>query len=268
LRKGIIIVLALALLAGTASAKLGELVASFPNPGYLHSPHYGMAADANYLYSYQYSGGWNWPIITMRRSNGAFVSSYRIQFPTRVYPSGVSYDGLGCLYYSNYLARYVVRARADTGSILSTWTWPTGYRYGICADHRGTSGGTYIYQTYSYRDFFKSTLTGNPVAFWQMTAETRNWDLAWDYGNKLIWYANTQTDYIIAVDPDTRKIKTSFLHPIWTTIGACYGIAYWGNRLYVSNSEGTPDEYIWVFDCPNTVGLAPASVGKVKALFR
>jgi hypothetical protein len=46
------------------------------------------------------------------------------------------------------------------------------------------------------------------------------------------------------------------------------GIAYYANRLYVSTSGGSPDEYIWVYDCPlSTVGVEPASLGRVKAMF-
>ena len=264
------IVLALALLAGSASAKLGDLVASFRNvvyggPSY---SHWGLAADVNYVYSFYDIPGWGYPIIKMRRSSGMFMGSYRTQGPSsRDDYRGVSYDGLGYLYYCNYSGRYVARARADNGSLLSTWTWPSSYRYGICVDHKGTSGGTYIYQTYYGGDFFKSRLTGSLVSSWTMPSGTNNYDLAWDYGNKLIWYANVRTEFIVAVDPDTRQIKTSFRHPKWASIGDYHGIAYWDKRLYVSSSSGTPREWIWVFDCPNTVGVAPASVGRIKALF-
>jgi hypothetical protein len=269
LRKSILIVLALALLAGSASAKLGDLVASFPNPGYTTYTHYGLAADANYLYSFLYYSTWSYPVMRMRRSNGAFVSSYRIQGPSYPqYTRGVSYDGTGYLYYCNYSRRYVTRARADTGSYISTWTWPSGTRYGICADHRGTSPGTYIYMGYTTGDFWKHRLTGSLVSSWSMPNYTYNYDLAWDYGNYLIWSINYSTDWIYSVDPNTQRIVESFRHPRWASISSCYGIAYWGQYLYVSNSGGTPDEYIWVFDCPNTVGVTPASVGKVKALFK
>ena len=270
MRKGILVILALALLAGSASAKLGDLVASFENVGYQTNQHYGLAADATYLYTYLYFSGWRYPIIRMMKSDGRYVSSYTAPDPSGYpqYTRGMSYDGTGYIYGNNGSRRCVYRFRADTGSFLSSWNWPSGGRNGICADHSGTSGGTYIYQNEYYGNFSKSTLTGSLVSTWAMTSTPSNYDLAWDYGNKLIWYANNSTDYIFAVDPDTHKIKTSFRHPNWATIGYCYGIAYWGNRLYVSSSSGTPDEYIWVFDCPNTVGVTPASVGKVKALFK
>jgi len=51
-----------------------------------------------------------------------------------------------------------------------------------------------------------------------------------------------------------------------TTVTAPYGVAYYGGRLYVSTSSGSPDEYIWVYDCSYT-DVEPASLGKVKAIF-
>jgi hypothetical protein len=268
-RKALLLLLALVLAASAASAALGSLVASFRNIG--TGTHYGLAADANYLYSFYYYSGYGYPVIRMRRTNGAFVSSYRCPLGTgsgQYYVRGMSYDGLGALYLNNYYRRFVGRARASDGRLLSTWTWPSGYRYGICVDHKGIGGGTYIYQDYVNGNFWKSRTTGSLVSSWSMPNYTNDADLAWDYGNELIWYVNYNTDFIVAIDPDVpRQIKTSFRHPRWASIGSCYGIAYWGQYLYVSNSSGSPDEYIWVFHCPDTVGAAPASVGRIKALF-
>jgi hypothetical protein len=270
LRKSILIVLALALLAGIASAKLGDLSASFPNVG--TSTHYGLAADANYLYSFYYYSTWQYPVIRMRRSNGAFVSSYPCPLGTasyEYYGRGMSYDGTGNIYFANYYQRFVARFNAANGSVLSTWTWPTtmGYRYALCVDHKGTSAGTYIYQSYYTGDFFKSRLTGSLVSSWSMPYYTYDYDQAWDYGNDLIWCMNYSTDWVLGIEPDTQKLLYSFRHPEQAAISSCYGIAYWGEYLYISNSGGTPDEYIWVFHCPNDLGVRPASVGKIKALF-
>lgn len=266
MRKSILIILALALLAGTSSAKLGDLVASWPNIG--TSTHYGLAADANYLYSYYYYSSWSYPIIRTRRTTGAFVSSYRIQGPSYPqYTRGISYDGTGYIYYCNYSRRYVTRARASNGSVVSTWTWPStaSYRYGICADHGGTTAGTYIYMTYTTNLWWKSRLTGSLVREWRTAHNTRSYDLAWDYGNKLIWYGNYDNEFVYGCNTN-GSIVDSFALP--GPADNPYGIAYWGRYLYVSTTSGEANEHIWVFECPATVGVAPASVGKVKALFR
>ena len=268
MRKSVLIILALALLAGSASAKVGDLVASFPNVG-RPGTHYGLAADATYLYSSYYYSTWNYPVMRMKRANGAYVSSYPLPgTPNPQYQRSISYDGANCIYGNNYSSRYVTRFRASNGSLLSTWTWPSGSRYAICVDHKGTSAGTYIYQSYYNGNFWKYTLKGSLVSSWSMPTATDNYDQAWDYKNKLIWCVNRSTDWIYAIRPGSPKIVESFRHPKWASISSTYGIAYWPDYLYVSNSSGSPDEYIWVFDCPGTVGVAPASVGKVKALFK
>lgn len=271
MRDRILIALVLILLAGAASAKLGDLVASFPNVG--TSTHYGLAADANYLYSFHYYSTGGYPVIRMTRTSGSLVSSYPCPLGTgsyQYYGRGMCYDGTGYIYFVNYYQRFVARFQASSGATISTWTWPTSdsYRYGLCVDHNGTSAGTNVYTSYYVGDFWQNRLNGSLVSSWSMPFSTYDYDMAWDYGNKLIWCPNYSTDWIVAIDPDTHKLVESFRHPEQASISSLYGIAYWGQYLYVSNSGGTPDEYIWVFHCPNTVGVAPASVGKVKALFK
>ncbi|MEE8639088.1 MAG: hypothetical protein V3T41_01630 [bacterium] len=271
MRKSILIALALMLLAGTASAKLGDLVASFPNQP--RSPlvsHYGLAADANYLYSFMYYSSWRYPIIRMRRTTGAFVSSYPMPGATSTYPQynrSISYGGDGRIYANNYSRRYVARFTASNGAGLSTWNWPTTMpaRYSLAVDHKGTSGGTNIYQTYYTGVWYKSSLTGSLKDSWRRPNTNYAFDMAWDYGNNMIWYCNYSTEYIYGCNTRGSILK-SWGVPV--SVWDPYGIAYWGNYLYVSTIYGTPDEHIWVYHCPANVGVEPASVGKVKALFQ
>ncbi len=268
MRKSILIALALALIAGTASATMGQLVSSFPNIG--TSSHYGLAADANYLYSFYYYSTWRYPIIRMRRTTGAFVSSYPMPGATTIYPQynrSISYDGTGRIYANNYSRRYVHRFTASSGASISTWTWPTTmpYRYSLCVDHKGTSAGTNIYQAYYDGVWYKSSLTGSLKDSWRTGVYNYAFDMAWDYGNNVIWYGNYSTEFIYACNTRGSIIKSWGLP---THANDPYGIAYWGNYLYVSTISGSPNEYIWVYHCPRTLGLAPASVGKVKALFK
>jgi hypothetical protein len=255
------------MLAVTAYGALGDLVASWPNIG--TSTHYGLAADANYLYSFYYYSTWNYPIIRTRRTTGAFVSSYPAPGSSSWYPRytrGLSYDGVGYLYAMNYSRDYVSRFRASNGASISTWGYPTAEtRYGICVDHNGTTAGTYIYSTYYTNLWWKNTLTGSLVRNWRRPVNTRSYDLAWDYRNKLIWYGNYDNEYIYGCNTN-GSIVDSFALP--GPADNPYGIAYWANRLYVSTTSGAPNEHIWVFDCPATVGVEPASVGRVKALFQ
>ncbi|UCH77412.1 MAG: hypothetical protein JSU81_06640 [Candidatus Coatesbacteria bacterium] len=265
-----LIVLAVTLLWGTAYGGFGDLVASFPNqPASGTSTHYGLAADANYLYSYYYRSPYY--LYRMRRSNGALVSSYRNPLGTTspaYYFRGVSYDGTGHLLWLNYSARRVVRARASTGSMVSSWSWPTGSRYGVCANHTGTSGGNRIYTNYYTGDFWNHTTTGSLVSSWSLAFYSYNYDMAWDWNNRVIWAINYNNEWVYGIDPTSQRLLHSFRHPLYASISGCYGIAYWPPYVYISNSGGTPDEYIWVFDVPNNVTINAASMGRVKALFR
>jgi hypothetical protein len=92
--------------------------------------------------------------------------------------------------------------------------------------------------------------------------------LAWDWNNELIWCINYNNDWVYGINPDTEEVVRSFRHPEQANISSSYGIAYWPPYLYTSNSGGTPDEYIWVLSCPGNIDVQPASVGRVKALFR
>jgi hypothetical protein len=265
LRKSILIILAVGLMAGSASAKLGDLVQSFSNIG--SGTHYCLAADANYLYSGYYYSTWRYPVIRMRRSNGAYVSSYPMPGPTYPqYNRGACYDGTGFIYYNNYSRRYVTRARASNGSLISTWTYPTTTtRYGLCVDHKGTSAGTNIFTNYVYNSWWVNSLTGSQKRAFRAPVNNYAYDLAWDWNNNMIWYGNYSDEYIYGINPANGSVRAKFPLPVGPDNP--YGIAYWGYRLYVSTTSGSPDEYIWVFDCPGTVGVTPASVGRIKALF-
>jgi hypothetical protein len=270
LRKSILVSLAVVVMAGSALGAFGDLVASFPNqPRGGTSTHYGLAADANYLYSFYYTSGYR--VYRMRRSNGSLVSSYTNPLGTAsgmYYLRGGCYDGTGNIYWVNYSRRIVARGRASNGSLVSTWTWPSGSRYGVAVNHRGTSAGTRMYLNYYNGDFWTHTTTGSLVSSWSMPFYTYNYDSAWDWNNNVLWASNYSTDWVYGINVTTHRMLYSFRHPNQASISSCYGIAYWPPYIYVSNSGGTPDEYIWVFHCPNNVGVAPASVGRVKALYR
>ncbi len=90
------------------------------------------------------------------------------------------------------------------------------------------------------------------------------YDLAWDYVHNLIWYANYSNYWVFGMTP-AGSIRESWR--LKSGVTAPYGIAFFGGRLYVSTSAGSPDEYIWVYDCLYT-NVAPASLGRVKALYR
>jgi hypothetical protein len=266
MRKNIIFIICGVLAAIPAFAAMGNLVDSFPNIG--TSTHYGMAADATNLYSYHYDSTTDYPINVLRRTNGSYVRSFPVRFPylENRYVRGLSYEAVGFLRANNYNNRYVAKIRTSDGSLVSTWTWSGGYtRYGLCinSDKRTSGSATRIYQSYLTGLWWVSNTNGSLISSFQAPHTNYAYDLAWDYTHEYIWYANYATRWVVGITT-TGSVRESW--QLKSTVSYPYGIAYYGGRLYVSTSGGSPDEYIWVYDCSYT-DVEPASLGKVKALF-
>jgi hypothetical protein len=269
-----VVIAGAALASSAAFGAMGSLVASFPNAG--GNAHYGLAADLDYLYSFYYDPSQGYPVNVLRRDNGSFARSIEVPLPPLDKPNlrGVGYEGdgslgQGYLYLNNYKDRYVAKVRIATGKLVGSWGWVGGdNRYGLCVDNDKTKVGTLrgFYQSYLSGTWWHSDKNGSLISSWRAPAENYAYDLAWDYRNNFIWYANSSTNWVFGMTTngsimESWPVKAGVLYP--------YGIAYYANRLYVSTSGGSPDEYVWVYDCPlSTVRVETASLGRVKALFK
>jgi hypothetical protein len=266
MRKNVIFIICGVWAAIPAFAGMGSLINSFPNYG--RSTHYGMAADVDYLYSYHYDAATDYPINVLRRSNGAFVRSLSLDLPYlhNLYIRGLSFEGDRWLRLNNYNNRYVARIRALDGSFVSSWGWSGGStRYGMCINGDKQNPGTAnrIYQSYLTGIWWVSNTNGSLISSFQAPFTNYALDLAWDYTHDYIWYANYATRWVVGMTP-AGSVRESW--ELESTVSYPYGIAYYGGRLYVSTSGGSPDEYIWVYECTYT-DVEPASLGKVKAIF-
>jgi hypothetical protein len=149
MHKRTITLIVFALAASNAFAGMGDLIASFPNVG--RSTHFGMAADANNLYSFHYDVAANYPMMVLRRTNGAFVKSFILPLPYghNIFVRGVGYEAGRFLRLNNYSNRYVAKITTG-GSFVSSWPWAGGARrYGLCINGNKTKAGTAtrIYQS-------------------------------------------------------------------------------------------------------------------------
>lgn len=258
--------------AGPAFARMGDLVASFPAPG--ANQHYGLAADRNYLYTHHSSSVGSWPIFIIRRQNGSFVGSYRSPF-YGVTPGnyncfrGLSYEGGGYIWATNYAYDIIIKFRASDGSFISSWGtgFGTERTYGICARNYKTGSGTLrgfnISEYHAPHRVWNFSTSGSLVSSFQACAAA---DLAWDYFLKLIWAPDFSDGYVYGYTEQGR-LFSSWSWRVRPTINNAFGVAYYGEYLYVLTTSGTPDEYIWVFHC-TWMDVEPASLGRVKALFR
>ncbi len=269
-----VIITGAALAASAAFGAMGSLVASFPNAG--GNAHYGLAADLDYLYSFYYDPSQGYPVNVVKRANGSFVRSIELPLPPldKLNLRGMGYVGdgslgQGYLYLNNYKDRYVAKVRITTGKLTGKWGWVGGEnRYGLCVDNKKTQINTVrgFYQNSLDGLWWHSDKNGSLISSWQAPTENYAYDLAWDYRNDFIWYANSSTNWVFGMTTG-GSILVSW--PLEAGVLYPYGIAYYADRLYVSTSGGNPDEYIWVYDCPlSEIGIEPASLGRVKALFK
>jgi hypothetical protein len=171
----------------------------------------------------------------------------------------------GYLHINNYYTRTAGKFVASSGSLMSTWTWPSGIRYALCVDNDKETPGTAkgIWQSDDQGNFFYSTTTGSPVSSFH-TEYLHNVDLTWDYKNDFIWLGNTVTESVYGMTTAgsvlySWRVPTNILNPT--------GVAYYGEYLYVSTTGGSPEDYIWIYHCPICTAVHPSSFGKIKTLF-
>jgi hypothetical protein len=253
--------------AGAAFARLGDVVASFPAPA--NNPialaFCGMTSPY-YIYVYcRTSPYW---IYKLDAINGSVYSSFIS--PQGPYTRGLtySYGGGGglptgnYLWMGNYYNDHIYRCNPDNGSV-----------YALIPANHDMSGGLAVmardagYQpTFmlsndtSPRYVFRQSLTSGSV-YSSFAPSQPLYDLAWEGPNDLVWGGNTGNG--VYAYTTTGRFIESFTMPVNNVAGLTYRSQY----LYVGTTTGS--HRIWVIHCPNNrSAVHPASVGRVKALFR
>ncbi len=239
--KKAVFVLALSLAAATAWGTFGDVLASFPGPG--DNP-LALAWDGRYLWCTT-----QFPDRTFRinPNNGSVVSSYATGL-------GFSARGLtwanASLYDGRYSPNYINR-RNTLGSILSSFPI-SNYFGGLSYD------GRYLWATStSPRAFWRVTTTGSRVS--SFAAAFYPFDPGF-VGNYL--YCGThQPSHLIYKLTTTGSIVASAAPPANYPWGCCSD----GKYLWISTTSGSPR--VWKLGLGYTA-VAPASLGRVKAVFR
>jgi hypothetical protein len=248
--------LAAVLVAGTAFATLGEVVGSFVGP---YNNIRGVGRSTGYLYVLGLSS----PNLVYRcnPTNGSVYGSWATPYITTNFSLTVTqgeHVWVGC--DRNYLA---YECDGFSGSVYSSW--PTGHDpYGLAALCTG-EGGQGTTAIFSYDEspnfvFTHNVSTGSILGSFPL-AHATPYDFAYDHRNKLLWKYYHLDFNIYGYDPTTGGAVASFARP-YPSI--CYSLAYYGEYLWISARYGN----IFVVHCPRNIGVHPASLGKVKALFR
>ena len=254
MKKVLLVAVATLCAAGITFAALGDVVGSFPNPG---GNCAGLGRSNTYLYTTDYSPG---TIYRVNPTTGSVYNSFAAAGGSNT--RGLAYQFGGYLWQNQgYNSPYpLYRTNEGTGSIYNSYTLPGGhYSHGSAplATGDGGSGTTHIIvSNYSSDMVYYMTTTGSISSSHSVSQDL--YEIAYDWRNKLVWGGmNTTTVYGFTT---TGSLAASFSKPT----GNVYGITYHGQYLWVAGTSG----YVYRQHCPVlNVGVKPASMGKIKAMF-
>jgi len=226
-----------------AYGAFGEIVSSFPCEGDI--TQLGAAWDGSrvVMTNNHASGDHMWRVYS---SGGSWLSSFPPPVTSAQY--GAEYDGRyfwGGSQTTDYIYQFTT-----AGSTVSSFAALNPY--GITLER------TYLWWLGADDVFRRCTTEGSVVSSFTIAAISDGRDLGWD-GTQL-WCPDS-TDDLVYSFTTAGSVVASFKAPG----GSTYGCTFDGKYLWVTDI-GTP-RYAYQIDVSYT-SVAPASLGRVKALFR
>jgi len=240
--------------AGTASvcATLGDVVSSFRAPG---ASVRGMARSGTRLHVLVFGNPTR--IYRVSPTTGSVYGSWALSCGDNC--RGLAFSESGHLWVGNYGNNYVYDCAATTGSVYRSWN--AGHSpFGLAAYCTGDGGvGTtaILSSDYTPSACWRHAPADGRVLSSFAVPKASYYDIAWDHRNRLVWMGFS-TDVVYGYNLSgsiVASFKTPSTYP--------YGLAYYGENLWVG-CDG--NDYIYVVRCPGNIGVAPTSVGRIKAL--
>jgi len=235
-----------------AFAALGNVLGSYRAPS---NNIRGLARSGTYLHVLVHPN----IVYNVNPANGSVRGSWTA--PSSTSNRGLAYSAGGYVWVGSYNNDTVYRCHWTTGSVYGSWR-VNHDPFGL-APHQTGDGGvgtTALFSSDSDPSYtWRHNLANGSVlsSFPMPQADYR--DITYDHRNDLIWGAYGPNIYGYSV-AGKGLIVASFLAPPSTS----YGMAYYDSVLFIGCTNG----YIYRVECPSTVAVAPASLGKVKALFQ
>jgi hypothetical protein len=166
---------------------------------------------------------------------------------------GAEYDG--SRFWTGSCMEERVYRFTSSGSVVSSFNadWPCGVAW----------DGQYIWWvSYWSAQFYKCKPLGSVVSSWRVNQITEAGDLAWD--GIYLWCADIGSDRVYRLTTN-GSVSRSFKAPGTET----YGCAFDGKYLWLSDTVGEDATTFFKVDIAYSgPAVAPASVGRVRALFR
>lgn len=255
MRKALLVAIAMLCVASAAFGALGDVVASFRIPG--TGSQAGMARANAVLFVNNYSGS---RIYRCNYDTGSVTGSFAAAGGSQT--RGLAYAWGNNLWQSQaYNSPYTIyRTESSNGSVYNSYTALAHYDHGSAplATGDGGEGTTHIIvSNYNSRIIKYMTTTGSISSSHSVSQAL--YEIAYDWRNKLIWGGmNSSVVYGFST---TGSSVASFSGPTSNV----YGITYHGQYLWVGGTSG----YIYKIHCPIlNVGIAPSSMGKIKAMYK
>ncbi len=243
---------AVASAAASAYAGLGSVISSFPLAGTIMA--HGVAWNGEYLAvtNYHASGDRTWRHYT---TTGSLVGSFDPPLgPYSPVQFGAEFDGTYYWGSDLFQQKYVYRFTTQ-GSTISSFPAPDPS--GIAWD------GSYLWIMSLYGGTVRQYTTGGSVVkSFAVAPIDAGYDMAWD--GTYLWCANrplSGPNYIFRFTTEGTVVASFAAPGTFTTGCGCDG-----RYLWLSDNSGTKSVY--QVDGELSYNVAPASLGKVKALFR
>jgi hypothetical protein len=254
MRKAFLITVVALVSAATAFGALGDIVSSFRAPA---TQPRGLARANGVLFVLDYNSPNR--VYRLNPTNGSVTGSWPAPYNTG--NRGLAYIFGNNVYVGCWSNDTIYRCNSGTGSVIASWAVghdPQGLAAVQTGD--GGEGATSLYCSDSSPSYFwrHHYTTGSVISSFAAPHSSIQ-DITYDHRNGLIWRYNSNVVYGITT---TGSVKASFS---WPGHGSYAGMAYHSQYLYIS---ATTQQYIYRVDCPNTVGVTPASMGKIKAVFK
>jgi hypothetical protein len=255
MRKWVLTAACVFVAAGTASGDLGWIVGSFPIPGRYCA---GLARSNDVLFSCNQALG---IIYRCNYLNGSITGS----FPATggITGSGLAYQSGGYLWQNRGIGRpaTIYKKNALSGSVYSSYPIPKALDYTTgtapLATGDGGEGTTQIIvSNFDECSVTFMTTTGSYIDKWRVYPLPFI-DIAYDWRNQLVWGGSPYDPVVYGCN--VHRVVASFRVPG----GKVYGITYHGQYLWLAADTG----YVYRIHCPGPMGVRPASMGKIRAMF-
>lgn len=249
--KGLFFFFSALTVVAVAAAAGGSIIRSFESP--CSDCVDGLAYRGEYLYHANFNGP-NQILITT--TAGSLVGS--LGAPTGM--TGVDYTGT-CYWVYNYrstVPNNVISRLDGSGSVLGSFAAPE-YGYDVTCDGLNlwysTSGSHYLNYIY------KLTKAGSVMASFQAPHGSGFSNYGLDWGADSLWLAQrgTRGGYIYQLTP-----VGSVVYSIYMPAYQPKGVTWDGSYVWFTDAA---TEYVYQMRWSG-IGVEPASVGRVKALFR